>query len=48
MWIDQDNAEVRPRHEGGGIFAPARGGGSGANRAAARPGKKNYTSGDLR
>ena len=30
--------EVRPRPEGGGDFAPALGGGSGANRAAGGPG----------
>ena len=30
--------EVRPRPEGGGSFAPALGGGSGANRAASAPG----------
>ncbi len=29
--------EVRPRPEGGGGFAPALGGGSGANRAAGGP-----------
>ncbi|KEO60824.1 hypothetical protein DT23_12125 [Thioclava indica] len=29
--------EVRPRPEGGGIFAPALGGGSGANRIASDP-----------
>ncbi len=32
--------EVRPRPEGGGDFAPALGGGSGANRAAGGPGDK--------
>jgi len=30
--------EVRPRPEGGGSFAPALGGGSGANRVASAPG----------
>ena len=29
--------EVRARPEGGGVFAPALGGGSGANRAASGP-----------
>ena len=29
--------EVRPRPEGGGDFAPALGGGSGANRFAGEP-----------
>jgi hypothetical protein len=29
--------QVRPRPEGGGIFAPALGGGSGANRIAGDP-----------
>lgn len=29
--------EVRARPEGGGVFAPALGGGSGANRAAGGP-----------
>jgi hypothetical protein len=41
--------QVRPRHEGGGLFAPAAvpqarlwrdGGGSGANRDASRPGRE--------
>ena len=31
--------EVRPRPEGGGAFAPALGGGSGANRDASAPGE---------
>ena len=31
--------EVRPRPEGGGDFAPALGGGSGANRFASEPGQ---------
>ena len=31
--------EVRPRPEGGGDFAPALGGGSGANRFAGEPGR---------
>lgn len=30
--------EVCPRHEGAGVFAPALGGGSGANRIAGDPG----------
>ncbi len=30
--------EVRPRPEGGSVFAPALGGGSGANRDASVPG----------
>lgn len=29
--------QVRPRPEGGGVFAPALGGGSGANRIASDP-----------
>lgn len=29
--------QVRQRPEGGGVFAPALGGGSGANRAASAP-----------
>lgn len=33
--------QVRPRPEGGGDFAPARGGGSGANRAAGGPEEKD-------
>ncbi len=33
-------SQVRPRPEGGGDFAPALGGGSGANRNAARSGEK--------
>jgi hypothetical protein len=33
----QLTTQVRPRHEGGGHFAPARGGGSGANRVAGDP-----------
>jgi hypothetical protein len=36
---DSRPSEVRPRPEGGGDFAPALGGGSGANRAAGGPGK---------
>ncbi len=31
--------EVRARPGGGGVFAPALGGGSGANRFASEPGK---------
>ena len=31
--------KVRPRPEGGGDFAPALGGGSGANRFAGEPGR---------
>jgi hypothetical protein len=35
--------KVRPRPEGGGDFAPALGGGSGANRAASGPGVNHQT-----
>jgi hypothetical protein len=34
--------EVRSRPEGGGGFAPALGGGAGANRAAGGPGKGGF------
>ena len=37
--------KVRPRHEGGGVFAPALGGGSGANRTASRPGSDTASRG---
>ena len=37
--------EVRPRPEGGGGFAPALGGGSGANRVAGDPGDAALTFG---
>lgn len=33
----RSTTQVRPRPEGGGDFAPALGGGSGANRAASGP-----------
>ncbi|SEW18850.1 hypothetical protein SAMN05444851_1983 [Aliiroseovarius sediminilitoris] len=33
----QSKTQVRPRPEGGGVFAPALGGGAGANRAAGDP-----------
>ena len=36
---DLHQPKVRPRPEGGGEFAPALGGGSGANRAASGPGE---------
>jgi len=38
MTIALRTTQVRPRPEGGGDFAPALGGGSGANRIASDPG----------
>ncbi len=35
----ESTTQVRPRPEGGGDFAPALGGGSGANRFAGEPGQ---------